>query len=165
MARLPFALMSVGSILAMAWLGRRLFDGPVGLGAGLLLAINGFALGLSRIAQYQAAVLLLSALAVWALWEFARSGRPRWLALGAAFSLTGLVMHYEFGLLALALLLLLVVGRRRSEQPARWTARSARRSLVGLAGLAVAYVPPLLNDYFSTTQGLSRQPAGQRRRL
>ena len=153
MARLPFALMSVGSILATAWLGRRLLGGRVGLGAGLLLTVNGFALGLSRIAQYQAAVLMLSALAVWALWEFAQSGRPRWLALGAVFALTGLVMHYEFGLLAVALLLLVVVGRRRSDRRGAVDRTIGAVTLVGLAGLVVAYVPPLLNDYFSTTQG------------
>ena len=162
MARLPFALMSVGSILATAWLGRRLRvpsgRGRAGLGAGLLLAVNGFALGLSRIAQYQAAVLLLSTLAVWALWEFAQSGRPRWLALGAAFSITGLVMHYEFGLLAFALLLLLVIGRRAhkrapGDRPAAVDRTVVAAALVGLAALAVAYVPPLLNDYFATTQG------------
>ncbi len=52
--RLPFALMSVGSVLATAWLGRRLFSPRAGLWAGVLLATNGFALGLSRIAQSSA---------------------------------------------------------------------------------------------------------------
>ncbi len=68
-ARLPFGLMSVGSIVAIAWLGRRLFSPAAGVWAAILLAANGFALGLSRIAQYQPAVLLLSALAVLAAWN------------------------------------------------------------------------------------------------
>ncbi len=153
MARLPFALMSVGSILATAWLGRRLVNGRVGLGAGLLLAANGFALGLSRIAQYQAAILLLSALAVWALWEFAQSGRPRWLALGATLSATGVVMHYEFGLLAPALLWLLIVGRRRSDSRAAVDRTVLAVLGAGALAVAAAYVPALLSDYFATTQG------------
>ena len=37
---------------------------PTGLIGGVLLAVNGFALGLSRIVQYQPAMLLLSSLAL-----------------------------------------------------------------------------------------------------
>ncbi|HXF63203.1 MAG TPA: glycosyltransferase family 39 protein, partial [Caldilineaceae bacterium] len=164
MARLPFALLSVGSVLATAWLGRQLFSGRVGVWAGVLLAANGFALGLSRIAQYQAAVLLLSALAVLAGWRFARRGEARWLALAAALAAVGLVMHYEFGLLAPALLLLLVAGWR-AVQTRRQTQAVTRTILVaGLAGavlLAVAYIPPLLNPYFETTQGYLRNRLGE----
>lgn len=153
MARLPFALMSVGSVLALAWLGLRLVNGHVGLWAGLLLAVNGFALGLSRIAQYQAAVLLLSVLSVWAMWAFARKGRYQYLTLAAVFCTTGLVMHYEFGLLAPVLLLLLGMGWRRSSTPHVIARVGVLATLAAVAVLAAAYLPALFSDYFATTQG------------
>ena len=62
--------MSVGSVLALAWLGKRMFSGATGIWAACCLVANGFALGLSRIAQYQPAVLLFSVLAFLAMWEF-----------------------------------------------------------------------------------------------
>jgi 4-amino-4-deoxy-L-arabinose transferase-like glycosyltransferase len=165
MARLPFALMSVGSVLATAWLGRWLFGGRIGQGAGgwagVLLAVNGFALGLSRIAQYQAAMLLLSSLAVLAGWRFAQRGEARWLALAGMLSGTGLLLHYEFGLLALALVLLLWVGWRRSAQPQTVAKTVAVTGIAGALLLAAAYVPALLNPYFETTQGYLANRLGQ----
>ena len=153
LARLPFGLMSVGSVLATAWLGRRLLGPHPGFWAGVLLAMNGFALGLSRIAQYQAAILLLSALAVLAAWEFSRASQWRWLALAATFSACGLVIHYEFGLLAPALALLVWLGVRRSADRRRLWITMAVATLAGGALLAAAYVPALLAPYFATTQG------------
>jgi hypothetical protein len=151
-ARLPFGLMSVGSVLAVAVLGRRLFSPATGFWAGVLFALNGFALGLSRIVQYQPAVLLLSALAVLAAWAFARRGEGRWLALAAIFGAFGLVMHYEFGLVAPALVFLAWRG---------WQRASHRRSVVSLAVptgvactllVAAVYLPALLNPHFEKTQ-------------
>ena len=56
-ARLPFALSSLFSLLALYALGVRMFSNRAGRWIGatgaLLLAVNGFAVGLSRIAQYQ----------------------------------------------------------------------------------------------------------------
>lgn len=150
--RMPLGLMSVASVLAITLLGRRLFSTTAGIWAGVLLALNGFALGLSRIVQYQAALLLLSTLAVLAAWEFAQGGRARWLALAAAFSLVGVVLHYEFVFLAPALLVLAWLGWRRApgKQPVFWTALGA-----GLGGgivVAASYVPIVLDPHFAGTQ-------------
>ena len=151
-ARLPLGLLSVGSVLAVAIVGRRLFSPTAGFWAGLLFACNGFALGLSRIVQYQAAVLLLSALAVWAGWEFARRGEGRWLVLTAIFSAFGLIMHYEFGLLAPALLVLAWIGWRRAPDRRRVSLIALLAGLVGAALLAAIYIPFLLNPEFAQTQ-------------
>jgi len=151
-ARLPFGLMSVGSILALALLGRRLFSATAGFWAGVLLATNGFALGLSRIVQYQAPVLLLSALAVLAAWEFAKEGKVRWLALSATFSAFGLVMHYEFGLLAPALLALAWAGWRRAPNKGRVTREILLAGAAAAIVVAIGYVPNLLNPKFAETQ-------------
>lgn len=149
-ARLPFALASIGSVLGLAVAGRRLFGWMVGWWGGLLLALNGFALGLSRLVQYQPAVLLLTILAVWAAWEFARGGGQRWLLLAATFAAFGLVMHYEVALLAPALLWLTWQGGR--TRPA-----ATARSVLGAGGagtllLAATYLPTLLHPYAATTR-------------
>ncbi len=151
-ARLPFGLMSVASVLAVAVLGQRLFSTAAGVWAGILFAANGFALGLSRIVQYQAAVLLLSALAVLAAWEFACSQNRRWLALAIVFSAFGVLMHYEYGLMAPVLLFLAWLG---------WKGAMDRRGIMltalvtGLAGtvLVIAgYVPIILRPGFTETR-------------
>ncbi|MGD8488660.1 MAG: glycosyltransferase family 39 protein [Anaerolineae bacterium] len=151
-ARLPFGLMSVASVLAVAVLGRRLLSPAVGVWAGVLFAANGFALGLSRIVQYQAAVLLLSALAVLAAWEFAQRGEGRWLALAAVFSAFGLVMHYEYGLLAPALLYLAWLGWKRAADRRRLTLMVLGVGLAGTLLVAAAYVPLILGPRFAETQ-------------
>jgi hypothetical protein len=151
MGRLPFALAGVASVLATAALGRRLFSPAVGLWAGILLIANGFALGLSRLVQYQPAVLLLMALAILAAWEFSRTGVARWLALSALFSAFGLIMHYEFVLAAPTLLVLAWLGGRRA--PWRSTVQVVGGvTLAGAALLAAVYVPMVLNPYFADTQ-------------
>jgi hypothetical protein len=151
-ARLPFGVLSVGSVLVVAILGRRLFSSAVGFWAGALFACNGFALGLSRIAQYQAAVLLLSALAVLTAWGFARRGEGRWLLLAATFSAFGLIMHYEFGLLAPALLALTWVGWRRAANRRRVGMEILLAGVAGTLLLAAIYVPLVLNPAFAQTQ-------------
>ena len=151
-ARMPFGLVSAGSVIAVALLGRRLFSPAAGFWAGVLFALNGFALGLSRILQYQAPVLLLSALAVLAAWEFAKRGEVRWLALAATFSAFGLVMHYEFGVLAPALLALGWVGWRRAPDKRRMVQGTLLAGMAAILIVAIAYVPNFLDPKFAETQ-------------
>lgn len=158
-ARLPFGVASVGSILALALLGSRLFHSEwIGLAAGLLLTVNGFALGLSRIAQYQPVVLLLSILALLAMWEFYQTRSRIWLTWAILLSAFGLVMHYEFLLTGLPLLWLLIAGWRRTAIEAPNPQWAIVRTLFwgGLAAVgivAATYLPLLLNPYFATTTG------------
>ncbi len=151
-ARLPFALSSIGASLALAVLGMRLFNHRTGLVAGALLAFNGFALGLSRIAQYQGVVLLLSILAVLAMWEFYRQQSRVWLGLALVLSAFGTVMHYEFLLNALPLALLLLVGWYRANRQQRIGRTVLVAGAVAVVVVAVAYLPLLLNPYFATTR-------------
>ena len=153
--RLPFGLLSVGAVVTVALLGLRLFGEGTGFWSGVLLAANGFALGLSRIVQYQAAILLLMALAVLAAWEFARRGQLRWLALALILSGFGTVMHYEFVLIGPALLWLIWLGWPKAAETAAPGARW--RVLLGTAGasgalVAATYLPAYFNPFFSTTQ-------------
>jgi 4-amino-4-deoxy-L-arabinose transferase-like glycosyltransferase len=151
-ARLPFALTSVASVLALAGLGTRLFSAPVGWLAALLLAFNGFALGLSRIVQYQPAMLLLSILAVWAAWEFAQSASRRWLTLWATLSAFGLIMHYEFALLLPLFLWALVSGWRRSDSHRALLPAVLGTIVAALGVVAAVYLPLVMNEFFATTQ-------------
>ena len=151
-ARLPFALASVGSIVALGLLGWRLFGNGVGFAAGLLFALNGFALGLSRIAQYQGAVLLLSVAALIAMWEFSRQGHRRWLALALLLSAFGVVMHYEFLFNAFPLAFLFVIGWRHAKSPSLLLPTLLWAGGVGAVVVAGTYVPLLLNPYFATTR-------------
>lgn len=151
-ARFPFGVASVGSILALAILGRRVFNRTIGFFAGILLAFNGFALGLSRIVQYQPAILLLTALTVLSAWEFSKRGESRWLALCGIFSAVGIVMHYEFGLLAPILLVLAWGGWQRADDTGAIVRTLAVVGIPCAALVAGAYVPLFLNPYFNETQ-------------
>jgi 4-amino-4-deoxy-L-arabinose transferase-like glycosyltransferase len=113
-ARLPFALMGVTAVVAIALLGQRLFSPWAGFWAGALLVFNGFALAPSRLVQYQAAMLLLSVLAVSCAWEFAQGGEKQWLVSAAVFSTFGVAVHYEFLFLAPVLMVLAWVGWKRA---------------------------------------------------
>jgi hypothetical protein len=152
-ARLPFALAGTISVLAIALLGRRLFSPAVGFWAGALFAVNGFALGLSRIVQYQPAVLLLSALAVLCAWEFAQEGEGRWLALAATYSAFGIVMHYEFGLLAPALLLLAWAGWRRARDQRSVAFAALAAGIAGAILVVATHAPIFLGSQLDRTQG------------
>jgi hypothetical protein len=153
-ARLPFGMASVASVLALALLARRMFESEAaGFWSGALLALNGFALGLSRIVQYQAGVLLLMILAVLAAWRFAQSGLLRWIVLSAALGALGLVLHYEFGLVAPALLYLLVLGWKHVENQGRALGQLGLVAAGGAALLAAVYLPLAFNPYFEQTQG------------
>jgi 4-amino-4-deoxy-L-arabinose transferase-like glycosyltransferase len=151
-ARLPFALLGVGGVLATALLGRRLFSPTVGFWAGVLLALNGFALGLSRIVQYQPVVVLLSVLALLCAWEFAQQGEGRWLALAILVCGFGVLMHYEFALLAPALLVLAWVGWRRAADRRRILALALVVGLLVAVAVVAIYLPGMLNPRFARTQ-------------
>ena len=156
--RLPFALMGMASVLAVALLGRHMFRhkpgmaGAVGFWAGLLLAANGFALALSRIVQYQPAVLLLSILSVLSAWQFSRSGEGRWLALVALFSSFGVLMHYEYALLAPMLLVLAWIGWNRTRDRRGVVIAALLAGAVGVLVVGATYLPGVLDPRFARTQ-------------
>jgi 4-amino-4-deoxy-L-arabinose transferase-like glycosyltransferase len=151
-ARLPFALMGVGSVLATALLGRRLFSSMAGFWAGVLLAVNGFALALSRIVQYQPAVLLLSVLAVLCAWEFTQQGEGQWLALSVLLSGFGMLMHYEFALLAPVLLVMAWLGWRRAADRRRILFIALAVGLAAVVVVGATYLPGVLDPRFARTQ-------------
>lgn len=151
-ARLPFALASIFSVLALAVAGRALFSTPVGVWAALLFLINGYAVALSRIAQYQPAVLLFSILAIYAAWTFSREHHGRWLALAIVFAVGGTLMHYELALTWPAVVLAAWFGWRPA--PRKMPVAIIGFSAVTGSALVVtaAYLRLYLNPYFDTTE-------------
>lgn len=161
--RLPFALASLASLLALAALGLRWFSPAAAVGAPLLLALNGFSVGFGRIVQYQSLVLVLSLAGVVA---FARAlpgpqPRPGALALAALLLGAGLLAHYDAGLVAPALLLLV------AEVGGRWRWRPAALApilLAALGGAAVAalfYLPYLARPILATTSSYLADRLGE----
>ena len=151
-ARLPFALAGVGSVVALALLGRRLFSTRTGFWAALLFAVNGFALGLSRIVQYQPAVLLLLILTLLAARRFARHPDPRWLASAGTLGAFGITFHYEFGLILPAVLLMTVIGYRKHDDKRPLAITMVRTGLLGTTLVALTYIPTYLHPYFDRVQ-------------
>ena len=151
-ARMLFGITSVVAVLGVALLARRLFGDEAAFWAGVLFALNGFAIGLTRIVQYQAVVILLMVTAVFAGWMFAQRGKMRWIVLAALLSAFGLVLHYEFGLVALALAWLLWLGWHKCEVKKSLVLALVGVGLFGTLLIAATYLPSYLHPYFATTQ-------------
>ena len=149
-ARLPFALAGLGTLVTVFLLGRKLGGDPAGFAAAGVAALNGLLIAFSRIVQYQAVVLWMSALAVLCAWEWYERGRTRWVLLAGVFTGIGLLAHYD----ALAVMPVLAyiallafsrsntLGRRR----AWW-----RDALLGALCMALVVVP-FYGPYLLTPQ-------------
>lgn len=153
-ARLPFAVASLAALLAVFYLGWRLWGALAGASAALLLAVNGYLIGFARFVQYQSVVLLMSVLAVLILYRLLH--RPaavsRYLILAALLVATGLLSHYDglVTLLPVALAIFFLFQRRRVE----WATLTRAVGLAGVTGglaLALFYVPFVLHPNFSAT--------------
>ncbi|MDM8530206.1 glycosyltransferase family 39 protein [Anaerolineales bacterium HSG25] len=104
MARFPFVLSSILSVLTMFVLGRHWFGLTAGLISGLLWAVNGYSIAFGRMVQYQAVIFFLGPLAIYSLYLAHKQSQPRWLYLSAILLATSLLAHFD------ALLLLPVAG-------------------------------------------------------
>lgn len=96
-ARLPFALASLGGLVAVWVLGWRMFGVVAGWLAAMLAAVDGYLIGFARIVQYQSIVFCMTVLTVLALYRLVQTRRidGRYLLLAALFLATGLLAHYE----------------------------------------------------------------------
>jgi 4-amino-4-deoxy-L-arabinose transferase-like glycosyltransferase len=151
-ARLPFALAGIGAVLLMLPLGRRLFSLQVGLWAAILMGINGYVLALARMTQYQGPLLLLIGGAALAFWWIAETREARalpWLLLGIALTAAGLIMHYEFLLMAPMLLTMLLLGRAWTWLHGRQARMAVLFTLVNGLLVGWVYVRMLTNEYFT----------------
>ncbi len=154
LVRVPFALVGVLAVVAVACLGARWFDPRAGVLAGLLVAGNGFLLAFSRIVQYQNVVVAMGALSLLAMTHYAKKGRLRDIVLAAGFMAYGLLAHYDAILFAPAALWLLVQGlinQHMSVPRKKRVYEIAMAALLGLLILSAFYLPFVLNPNFAQT--------------
>ena len=135
-ARLPFALAGLGTLATLFLLGRKLGGDQAGLAAAGVAALNGLLIAFSRIVQYQALLMWMTALAVLCAWEWYERGQTRWALLAGVFTGIGLLAHYDALAVVpvLAYIALLSFARTRTSGRRRVVARCAAWCTVHDAG-------------------------------
>lgn len=160
MGRLPFAFANWMGLFAVFLLGWRLFGPVVGWTAGMLLALDGYLIGFSRIIQYQSVVFLISILAVlilhrFLLWPTEKEYRVnqviRYLILAAFLLAISALSHYDavWVMIPVIYLFLLYAWQYLSLLQAVLVILPA--IVVGSTLLASFYVPFILHPNFSAT--------------
>jgi 4-amino-4-deoxy-L-arabinose transferase-like glycosyltransferase len=118
--RYPSALLGTLAVPLIYQLGRTLGGRHWGLMAGLLLALNPFALWYAKEARMYGLLLCLSIAGGYAFWKLVRQPDVRhWLWL-TVISALGFVVHYFAFVLSLAQFVYLVVSLRRTHRVLRW---------------------------------------------
>ncbi len=152
-ARFPFAIAGIVGLLALYWLGWRLFGPLAGWGAAMLLALDGYFVGFARIVQYQSVVLLMVVLVVGIVLKYVQrpQTRPVYLYFAALFLATGVLAHYEAALALVPAGYLALVALRHKDSSLRrgWTL--APPVLLGLAVFTAFYAPFSLHPRFAQT--------------
>ena len=153
-ARLPFALAGLGTLATLFLLGRKLGGDPAGFAAAAVAALNGLLIAFSRIVQYQAIVLWMSALAVLCAWEWYARRQTRWAVLTGLFTGIGLLAHFD----ALAVVpvlayiaLLAFAQMRKAGRRRAWGRDVALGGLCTLLAVIPFYVPYLLTPQAGVT--------------
>ena len=152
-ARLPFSLANIAAIFATFLLGWRLLGPITGWTAALLLALDGYFIGFSRIVQYQSVVFLTSVLTVLIVYRTTclAEERARYWLLAAIILATGALSHYEAVIVALPAAFLLGVLLLAREPLARLVRQLVPALLTGGGLLALFYVPFVLHPNFAAT--------------
>jgi hypothetical protein len=94
-ARFPFTLSSLLSVLTLFFIGRRWFGWRAGLVAGILWALNGYAIAFGRMVQYQALIFFLGPLAIYCFYLAWSSRQLRYQFLGVLLLSTSLLAHFD----------------------------------------------------------------------
>ena len=147
LARLPFALSSILSVGTLFLLGRRWFNGWVGLVAGLLWAVNGYSIAFGRMVQYQALIFFLGPLAIYLLYLAWREQRPRLQIAAALLLAVSLLAHFD------ALLLLPVAAFLfyQGLPPKKLVVMPLLAALLFIGLLTAFYLPYVLDPEFQNT--------------
>ncbi|MCE7981002.1 MAG: hypothetical protein DYG89_07395 [Caldilinea sp. CFX5] len=174
-ARAPFTFGNILCLLAVFGLGWRLFGGGLGALAGwlaaMLLALDGYFIGLTRIVQYQSLIFLMGVFTLYPLVSLCfgkvdppaiRVRLPGYLLLTALFAATSAVTHYEGFLVWLpALYLCWLLWRQPAVRRSLLMALLPALLLGGLL-LAAFYLPFLRHPAFaSTVERYSSDVVGQ----
>ena len=159
--RLPLALAAIFAVLAVMSLGSALAGRRAGLIAGLLLALDGFAIAFGRVMHYESVVLLATTASVMALYETLslqgagtrhdeRLAR-RYVWIAALLAATGVIAHYD-GLIVLPAWAYLLFEMRRSGRSTRQIAGMVLAPVIVTGGIVAAYyLAFFLHPNFSET--------------
>ena len=156
-ARLPFALAGLGTLATLFLLGRKLGGDPAGFAAAAVAALNGLLIAFSRIVQYQAIVLWMSALAVLCAWEWYARRQTRWAVLTGLFTGIGLLAHFDALAVVPVLAYIAILTFPRNSQSSTSSRRRAWGRDIVLGGLCMLlvvipfYVPYLLTPQAGVT--------------
>lgn len=161
-ARLPFALASVGTPLGVFLIARAGLQRVVGahganlagLIAAAIIAVDGFLIAFGRIIQYQSVLVCVWLGALWCAWRFYEGvTQPRRYLLGSAvLAAIALLSHYDAIFIFPALAwLVLAGGWRHGWRGRQWLTELAPPVLLGAFLLACFYVPFMLNEQWAHT--------------
>ncbi|MEM7129915.1 MAG: glycosyltransferase family 39 protein [Chloroflexota bacterium] len=161
-ARLPFAFANFVGLFALFLLGYRLFGAVAGWSGAMLVAVDGYFIGFSHIVQYQSVVFLMVTLAILllhrAVTELKADQEKRHhggkldslLMLASLLLSTGLLAHYEAGLLLFPGIWLIILMARQLGM-LRLIRAMAWPLFAGAGILALFYIPFIRNPNFATT--------------
>ena len=151
--RLPFAVANLTALLALFWLGWRFFGPVAGWAAAMLLAVDGYFIGFSRIVQYQSIVFLMVVLVAGILYTYVQ--RPRTSSalayLAALFFAAGVLAHFEAAIVVVPSAFLLIKALQHRDSTLRAVRHIVFPVLLALAILLLFYVPFSLHPRFERT--------------
>ncbi len=151
--RLPFAVADLTALLALFWLGWRFFGPVAGWAAAMLLAVDGYFIGFSRIVQYQSIVFLMVVLVAGILYTYVQ--RPRTSSalayLAALFFAAGVLAHFEAAIVVVPSAFLLIKALQHRDSTLRAVRHIVFPVLLALAILLLFYVPFSLHPRFART--------------
>ncbi len=146
--RLPFAAAAIFVVLAVISLGSVLAGRRAGLIAGLLLALDGFAIAFGRVMHYESVVLLTTTASIMALYKALSLQRAttrhderlarRYVWIAALLAATGVIAHYD-GLIVLPAWAYLLFEMRRGGRSVRQIAGMMLAPVVVTGGIVAAY--------------------------
>lgn len=153
-ARFPFAAANLAAVIALFALGRRLFDMRAALLAMLIMTIDGFSIGFSRIVQYQSIVVLMTLLALFCIYRWYQTDgqQSSYLLAGAAFTGIAFLAHYEgFFILPGALYMVWHVAKKQDWTLGQVAQHVGIPILLGCIIVGIFYLPFALHPNFSET--------------
>lgn len=138
--RFPSVVAGVLAVALLMRLGRAIAGPRAGLVAGLLAALNPFALWYAREARMYSLLLCLTAAGGWFFWRLTRRpARPAWLGLALTTALAFLLHYFAF-VFSLAQFVYLVLDLRRTYRSLRWWVAAQTAAFIPFLPWAVALV-------------------------
>jgi len=154
--RLLSVTFSMLTVVVVYLLGRELFDQRIGAVAAFLLAINGYAVSLGRLALLDSTMTFFFTLSMLWLAKWIRTGKTRWAYLLAGTAGLAVMAKAPAALVIPVSLLIVMITRRLGDLDLRTVAGSTLAFTVSISPAILQFTsnPSLLTEFF--LQGSSR---------